>query len=119
MHRILEIFPIESNIKLVYLFPRESNKFYPMSQPEKNWFIIVSGTAAVYKEANFNSPCITEAVYGESCRILNQKNNWLCVKCEDDCEVAQQAKANAKAKANTNAKSKTQQREKHKDTRKI
>ena len=86
MHQILEIFPIESNIKLVYLFPRESNKFYPMSQPEKNWFIIVSGTAAVYKEANFNSPCITEAVYGESCRILNQKNNWLCVKCEDDCE---------------------------------
>ena len=57
-----------------------------MSQPENNWFIIVSGTAAVYKEANFNSPCITEAVYGESCRILNQKNNWLCVKCEDDCE---------------------------------
>ncbi len=86
MRRILEIFPIESNIKLAYLFPRESNKFLPMFQPKNNWFIITSGAAPVYEEANFNSPCLTEAVFGESCQILNQKNNWLCVKCEDDYE---------------------------------
>ncbi len=57
-----------------------------MLNSNKNWFIITSGVAPVYKEANFNSPCLTEVVYGESCRILIRKNNWLKINCEDGYE---------------------------------
>ena len=50
---------------------------------EKNWLIITSGFAPVYSKADFNSHCITDAVYGESCQVLDQENTWLNVKCED------------------------------------
>ena len=45
-----------------------------MQNTNKNWFIITSGSAPVYKEPNFNSPCLTEAVFGESCKILDENN---------------------------------------------
>jgi len=55
-----------------------------MFSPKKEWFIITSGAAPVYKEANFNSPCFTEAIYGESCQILDHYENWIQIKCEDN-----------------------------------
>ena len=57
-----------------------------MSHYEKNWLIITSGAAPVYQESNFNSPCLTEAVFGESCQILDQDENWFRIKCEDEYE---------------------------------
>ena len=54
-----------------------------MQNTNKNWFIITSGSAPVYKELNFNSPCLTEAVFGESCTILDENKNWFRIKCED------------------------------------
>jgi len=54
-----------------------------MSSLEKKWFIITAGVASVHKDATFNSPCITEAVYGESCTILSEKNDWIYLACED------------------------------------
>jgi len=54
-----------------------------MQNTNKNWFIITSGSAPVYKEPNFNSPCLTEAVFGESCKILDENKNWFRIKCED------------------------------------
>ena len=56
-----------------------------MSFSEKNWLIITSGFAPVYTKADFNSSCITDAVYGESCQVLDQENTWFNVKCEDGC----------------------------------
>lgn len=54
-----------------------------MPHPSKNWFIIHSGAAPLYADSTFNSPCITEAVFGESCQMLGQKGQWLNIKCED------------------------------------
>ena len=54
-----------------------------MPKAKKKWFIIKAGSALVYSQPDFNSSCITEAIYGESCRILGHKDNWLKIECED------------------------------------
>ena len=54
-----------------------------MPKANKKWFIIKAGSAQVYSHPDFNSPCITEAIYGESCRILGHKDNWFKIECED------------------------------------
>ena len=54
-----------------------------MPKTKKKWFIIKAGSALVYSQPDFNSSCITEAIYGESCRILGHKDNWLKIECED------------------------------------
>jgi cell wall-associated NlpC family hydrolase len=54
-----------------------------MPRSSKNWFIIHSGAAPIYADSTFNSPCISEAVFGESCEIINCKANWLRIECED------------------------------------
>jgi hypothetical protein len=54
-----------------------------MEFDNNNWFVVTSGVAPIYKSASFNSNCLTEAVYGESCRILKVKNSWFFVMCDD------------------------------------
>ena len=54
-----------------------------MPKVKKNWFIIKSGSAPVYAKPDFNAPCVTESVYGESCTILDSENNWYKIECED------------------------------------
>ena len=54
-----------------------------MPKAKKKWFIIKAGSAQVYSHPDFNSSCITEAIYGESCRILRHKDNWFKIECED------------------------------------
>ena len=54
-----------------------------MLTTNNNWFIVKSGCASVYQEADFNSSCLTEAIYGESCQILDQNGNWIRIRCED------------------------------------
>jgi len=48
-----------------------------------SWFVVTSGVAPIYKSASFNSNYLTEAVYGESCKILKVKNSWFFVMCDD------------------------------------
>ncbi len=55
-----------------------------MSQEQKSWFIISNGSAPVYKHPTFQSPWVSEVVYGESCKILIMEKNWIQIKCEDD-----------------------------------
>ena len=55
-----------------------------MSQEQKLWFIISNGSAPVYKHPTFQSSWVSEVVYGESCKILIMKKNWIQIKCEDD-----------------------------------
>ena len=54
-----------------------------MPSIKNNWFIISSGLAPIYKSPKFNSNYLTEALYGESCKILDMHNKWLHVQCED------------------------------------
>ena len=54
-----------------------------MAKARKKWFIIKAGSAQVYSHPDFNSSCITEAIYGEACRILGHKDNWFKIECED------------------------------------
>ena len=54
-----------------------------MQQSKKYWFVINVGSAPIYDKPNFNSSCLTEAVHGESCMIVDQKNNWFYIRCED------------------------------------
>ena len=54
-----------------------------MQKREKKWFIIDSAVGPIYLEPNFHSSCLSEAVYGESCEILDKQDNWLDIKCED------------------------------------
>ena len=54
-----------------------------MSQEQKLWFIIDIGSAPIYDEPTFRSSWITEAIYGESCKILSKEKNWIQIKCED------------------------------------
>ena len=54
-----------------------------MLKREKKWFIIDSAVGPIYLEPNFHSSCLSEAVYGESCEILDKQDNWLEIKCED------------------------------------
>ena len=46
-----------------------------MSNIKNNWFIISSGLAPIYKSPTFNSNYLTEALYGESCKILDMMIN--------------------------------------------
>ena len=57
-----------------------------MPNLQKSWFIIESGCAPVYKEPNFLSPMLTEALYGESCKIKSNYKSWLNIICEDGYE---------------------------------
>ena len=54
-----------------------------MAKVRKKWFIIKAGSAQVYSHPDFNSSCITEAIYGEACRILGDKDNWFKIECEE------------------------------------
>ena len=54
-----------------------------MAKARKKWFIIKAGSAQVYSHPDFNSSCITEAIYGEACRILGDKDNWFKIECEE------------------------------------
>ena len=54
-----------------------------MEQENKEWFVISSGVAPLYYEASFNSNCLTEVVYGDSCKILDIKDSWLFVELND------------------------------------
>ena len=47
-----------------------------MEFDNNNWFVVTSGVAPVYKSASFNSDYHTEAVYGDSCRILKANKSW-------------------------------------------
>ena len=54
-----------------------------MSLNKKLWFICNTGAASLHGRPDFNSPCITELVYGESAKINEKKSNWLNIDCED------------------------------------
>ena len=54
-----------------------------MEFDNNSWFVVTSGVAPIYKSASFNSNYLTEAVYGESCRILKVKSSWFFVMCDD------------------------------------
>ena len=54
-----------------------------MEQRNKKWFVISSGVAPLYSTANFDSRCLTEMVYGDSCKIITIKKSWLFVKLDD------------------------------------
>jgi len=54
-----------------------------MPKAKKKWFIVKAGSAPVYNHPDFNSSCITEAIYGETCRILGYRDNWFKIECED------------------------------------
>ena len=54
-----------------------------MEFDNNSWFVVTSGVAPIYKSASFNSNYLTEAVYGESCKILKVKNSWFFVMCDD------------------------------------
>ena len=45
-----------------------------MPKIEKKWFIIDSAVGPIYSEPNFHSSCLSEAVYGESCEILDKQD---------------------------------------------
>ena len=54
-----------------------------MKRENEEWFVISSGVAPLHKEATFNSNCLTEMVYGDSCKILYNKNSWTFVELND------------------------------------
>ena len=54
-----------------------------MEFQNNDWFVVSSGVAPIYERANFNSNYLTEAVYGDSCKILKVKKNWFFVICDD------------------------------------
>ena len=54
-----------------------------MKFQNNDWFVVSSGVAPIYKSANFNSSYLTEAIYGDSCKILKVKKSWFFVKCDD------------------------------------
>jgi cell wall-associated NlpC family hydrolase len=45
-----------------------------------SYFIINTAVANVYKEASHNSAVVTQALMGESCQILEQKDDWFRIK---------------------------------------
>jgi len=51
-----------------------------------SYFIINTVVANVYKEALHNSAVVTQALMGESCRILEQKDDWYRIKQWDGYE---------------------------------
>jgi len=54
-----------------------------MSREQKSWFVIDTGSAPIYDEPTFKSSCLTETVYGESCKTLGQEKDWIQIKCDD------------------------------------
>lgn len=48
-----------------------------------DWFIVSNGFAPLYSRPSFNSNCLTEMAYGDSCKILDCKDSWLFVKLND------------------------------------
>ena len=54
-----------------------------MSRKQKSWFVIDIGSAPVYDEPTFKSSWLTETVYGESCKTLDQEKDWIQIKCDD------------------------------------
>ena len=57
-----------------------------MYQLSNTWFIIHSSVAPIYADPTFNAPCTSETVFGESCKVIGQRDNWLNIKCEDGYE---------------------------------
>ena len=51
-----------------------------------SYFIINTTVANVYKEASHNSAVVTQALMGESCKILEQADDWFKVKQWDGYE---------------------------------
>ncbi len=51
-----------------------------------SYFIINTAVANVYKEASHNSAVVTQALLGESCRILEHKDQWYRIKQWDGYE---------------------------------
>ena len=54
-----------------------------MEFQKNDWFVVSSGVAPIYESASFDSNYLTEAVYGDSCKILKAKKSWFFVKCDD------------------------------------
>ena len=54
-----------------------------MISDNKEWFVISSGVAPLHEKASFNSSCLTEMVYGDSCKILNSEDSWIFVELND------------------------------------
>ena len=48
------------------------------------WFIINSPVAPAYSNSNFNSSKVTEAVYGESLKIIDENEDWFLLKQDDN-----------------------------------
>jgi len=51
-----------------------------------SYFIINTAVANVYKEASHNSAVVTQAIMGEFCQILEQKDDWYRIKQWDGYE---------------------------------
>ena len=51
-----------------------------------SYFIINTAVANVYKEASHNSAIVTQALMGESCRILDYWNEWYLIRQWDGYE---------------------------------
>ena len=49
-------------------------------------FTINTSVADVYREPNFNSTMVTQALLGESCEDLNQHENWVLIRQWDGYE---------------------------------
>ena len=54
-----------------------------MEFQNNDWFVVSSGVAPIYESASFDSNYLTEAVYGDSCRIIKVEGSWFFVKCDD------------------------------------
>ena len=54
-----------------------------MSIIQKPWFIVVTPIATCYSEPNFNSPKVTEAISGESIKVLTKNREWVQVEQDD------------------------------------
>jgi len=54
-----------------------------MKFQNNNWFVVSSGVAPIYESSSFNSNFLTEAVYGDSCKILKVRKSWFFVMCDD------------------------------------
>jgi len=55
-----------------------------MEFQNNDWFVVSSGVAPIYESASFDSNYLTEAVYGDYCKILKVKKSWFFVKCDDN-----------------------------------
>jgi hypothetical protein len=50
------------------------------------YFIINTAVASVYKDATHQSEMVTQALFGETCEIIDQKNDWYFIKQWDGYE---------------------------------